>query len=239
MRPDALRAAIEADLAAGVVPAIVVATIGTTSTTAVDPLPEIGAICRGVRRLAARRRRVRRSRRGLPGAALDRTPGVEYADSYCFDPHKWLLTGFDCDAFWVADRAELIEALTVLPEYLRNAATESGAVHRLPGLAGAAGPPVPGAEAVVRAALVRRRGAAGAHPLRRGAGRPLRRPGRGRRPVRAGRAAPVLAGLLPAAGRRRAERGAAAPGSTTPAGAPDPHPGATAGTRCGWRSARR
>jgi aromatic-L-amino-acid decarboxylase len=54
--------------------------------------------------------------------------GVEYADSYCFDPHKWLLTGFDCDAFWVADRAELIEALNVLPEFLRNAATESGAV---------------------------------------------------------------------------------------------------------------
>jgi len=54
--------------------------------------------------------------------------GLEYADSYCFDPHKWLLTGFDCDAFWVADRAGLIEALTVLPEYLRNAATESGAV---------------------------------------------------------------------------------------------------------------
>ncbi|MEK8110037.1 pyridoxal-dependent decarboxylase [Micromonospora sp. M12] len=54
--------------------------------------------------------------------------GLEYADSYCFDPHKWLLTGFDCDAFWVADRAELIEALTVLPEFLRNAASESGAV---------------------------------------------------------------------------------------------------------------
>src|SRR3712207_7797152 len=36
------------------------------------------------------------------------------ADSYCFDPHKWLLTGFDCDAFWVADRGELVEALTVL-----------------------------------------------------------------------------------------------------------------------------
>jgi aromatic-L-amino-acid decarboxylase len=53
---------------------------------------------------------------------------VEYADSYCFDPHKWLLTGFDCDAFFVADRAELIEALTVMPEFLRNAATESGAV---------------------------------------------------------------------------------------------------------------
>ena len=54
--------------------------------------------------------------------------GVEYADSYCFDPHKWLLTGFDCDAFWVADRAELVQALSVLPEYLRNEATAAGAV---------------------------------------------------------------------------------------------------------------
>jgi aromatic-L-amino-acid/L-tryptophan decarboxylase len=54
--------------------------------------------------------------------------GLSYADSYCFDPHKWLLTGFDCDAFWVADRAELVSALTVMPEFLRNAATESGAV---------------------------------------------------------------------------------------------------------------
>ncbi|MFY1672139.1 pyridoxal-dependent decarboxylase [Plantactinospora sp. WMMB334] len=125
--PAALRTAIEADRAAGLVPAAVVATIGTTSTTAVDPVPAIGELCREY---------------GLwlhvdaayAGAAaicpeLRHThAGLEHADSYCFDPHKWLLTGFDCDAFWVADRAELITALTVLPEYLRNAATESGAV---------------------------------------------------------------------------------------------------------------
>jgi aromatic-L-amino-acid decarboxylase len=54
--------------------------------------------------------------------------GVELADSYCFNPHKWMFTNFDCDAFWVADRAALIRALSVLPEYLRNKATESGAV---------------------------------------------------------------------------------------------------------------
>ena len=54
--------------------------------------------------------------------------GLEHADSFCFDPHKWLLTTFDCDAFWVADRSQLIEALSILPEYLRNAATEAGAV---------------------------------------------------------------------------------------------------------------
>ncbi|SCE91423.1 Pyridoxal-dependent decarboxylase conserved domain-containing protein [Micromonospora viridifaciens] len=127
MRPAALRAAIEADLAAGVVPAIVVATIGTTSTTAVDPLPEIGAICaeHGVWL------HVDAAYAGAAAVCPELRwshAGVEFADSYCFDPHKWLLTGFDCDAFWVADRGELIEALTVMPEFLRNAATESGAV---------------------------------------------------------------------------------------------------------------
>jgi aromatic-L-amino-acid decarboxylase len=127
MRPDALRAAIDADRAAGTVPALVVATIGTTGTTAVDPLPQLGAITRehGVwlhvdaayAGAAAICPELRYSHAGL-----------ELADSYCFDPHKWLLTGFDCDAFWVADRATLIDALSVLPEYLRNAATEAGAV---------------------------------------------------------------------------------------------------------------
>ena len=54
--------------------------------------------------------------------------GVDAADSYCTNPHKWLLTNFDCSAFWVADRTALVGALSILPEYLRNAATESGAV---------------------------------------------------------------------------------------------------------------
>jgi aromatic-L-amino-acid decarboxylase len=54
--------------------------------------------------------------------------GLEYADSYCFNPHKWMFTNFDCDCFYVADRKVLIETLSVLPEYLRNRATESGAV---------------------------------------------------------------------------------------------------------------
>ncbi|MCG5458928.1 pyridoxal-dependent decarboxylase [Micromonospora sp. PSH03] len=127
MLPGALRAAIEADLAAGDVPAIVVATIGTTSTTAVDPLPEIGAICAEYGIWL----HVDAAYAGAAAVCPELRwthAGLEYADSYCFDPHKWLLTGFDCDAFWVADRAELIEALTVLPEFLRNAASESGAV---------------------------------------------------------------------------------------------------------------
>jgi aromatic-L-amino-acid decarboxylase len=127
MAPDALRARIAADRADGATPALVVATVGTTSTTAVDPLPRIGAVCReeGVWLHVDA---------AYAGAAavcpeLRHThAGLELVDSYCFDPHKWLLTGFDCDAFWVADRAELVQALTVLPEFLRNAATASGAV---------------------------------------------------------------------------------------------------------------
>jgi aromatic-L-amino-acid decarboxylase len=127
MRPDALRRAIEADRAAGAAPALVVATIGTTSTTAIDPLPAIGEICRshGVWL------HVDAAYAGAAASCPELRwthAGLAYADSYCFDPHKWLLTGFDCDAFWVADRAALVEALTVLPEYLRNAATASGAV---------------------------------------------------------------------------------------------------------------
>jgi aromatic-L-amino-acid decarboxylase len=127
MDPAHLARLIAADRADGAVPALVVATIGTTSTTAVDPLPELGPLCRehgiwlhvdaAYAGAAALCEELRWSHAGL-----------EYADSYCTDPHKWLLTNFDCDAFWVADRAELVGALSVLPEYLRNAASESGAV---------------------------------------------------------------------------------------------------------------
>jgi aromatic-L-amino-acid/L-tryptophan decarboxylase len=127
MDPDALRAALDQDRAAGVTPAIVVATVGTTSTTAVDPLPAIGALCREYGAWL----HVDAAYAGAAAACPELRwihDGLEFADSYCFDPHKWMLTGFDCDAFWVADAAELVDALTVLPEYLRNAATESGAV---------------------------------------------------------------------------------------------------------------
>jgi aromatic-L-amino-acid/L-tryptophan decarboxylase len=127
MRPEALRTAIADDRTAGAVPALVVATIGTTSTTAVDPLPAIGRVCRD----ADVWLHVDAAYAGAAAVCPELRwshAGLDVADSYCMDPHKWLLTGFDCDAFWVADRAELIDALTVLPEYLRNAATASGAV---------------------------------------------------------------------------------------------------------------
>lgn len=124
---DSLRAAVEADLAAGVVPLMVVATVGTTSTTAVDPVRALGQLCRqhGIWL------HVDAAYAGVAAVCPELrwlNDGLELADSYATNPHKWLLTNFDCDAFWVADPDALVGALSVLPEFLRNAATESGAV---------------------------------------------------------------------------------------------------------------
>ena len=127
MRVDALQAAITADRETGAIPAMVCATVGTTSSGAVDPVRAVGALCRRERiwlhvdAAHAGSATICPEHRGL----ID---GLEHAHSYTFNPHKWLLTNFDCSAFWVADRAALIDALSVLPEYLRNQATESGQV---------------------------------------------------------------------------------------------------------------
>ena len=127
MRPDALASQIHADREAGLIPCFVCATVGTTSSNALDPVQEIGIVCEkediwlhvdaamsGTAALCPEFRYI-----------LD---GLELADSFCFNPHKWMFTNFDCDCFYVADRAALIQTLSVLPEYLRNKATESGAV---------------------------------------------------------------------------------------------------------------
>ena len=125
--PAQLAAQIEADRAAGLRPMFVCATLGTTSSNAIDPIAAIGSICR---------------EEGLwfhVDAAMSGTAaicpeyrylqeGLEFADSYCFNPHKWMFTNFDCSCFWVADRAALIGALSILPDYLVNDATKSGAV---------------------------------------------------------------------------------------------------------------
>ncbi len=127
MRPDALAEAIDADARRGALPCMVVATAGTTSTMAFDPLRQIGEVCR---------------ERGLwlhVDAAMAGTAalcpelraihdGLELADSYCFNPHKWMLVNFDCDCFYVSDRGALVDSLSILPDYLRNPATETGEV---------------------------------------------------------------------------------------------------------------
>lgn len=127
MNPVALARAIEQDVSAGRTPFFVCATVGTTSSNAIDPVTQIGEICR-------RRRIWLHVDAAMSGTAAlcpefrHIHEGTEFADSYCFNPHKWMFTNFDCDCFYVADRKSLIQTLSVLPEYLRNKATESGAV---------------------------------------------------------------------------------------------------------------
>ncbi len=127
MVPEALAEAIEADLAAGLVPFFVCSTHGTTSSMAFDPTPQIGEICQrhdvwlhvdaamsGIAALTPEHRWV--------------NDGLEFADSYCTNPHKWMGVNFDCDLYWTRDRRSLLGALSILPEYLRSAAAEAGAV---------------------------------------------------------------------------------------------------------------
>lgn len=127
MRPDELERMVTEDQAAGKIPFFVCATLGTTSSLAIDPIAEIAAICR---------------KHGLwlhVDAAMAGTAallpefrwmhrGVELADSYAFNPHKWMFTNFDCTAFYVRDRKALIDSLSVVPEYLRNQASDEGSV---------------------------------------------------------------------------------------------------------------
>jgi len=127
MRPQALAAQVEQDRRDGLVPCFVCATVGTTSSNAMDPVVEIGRVCREQKLWL----HVDAAMSGTAALCPEFRPmhnGLEFADSYCFNPHKWMFTNFDCDCFYVADRAALIRTLSVLPEYLRNQATESGAV---------------------------------------------------------------------------------------------------------------
>jgi len=127
MRPDRLAEAIAADKAAGRIPCFVSATIGTTSSTAVDPVPQIAAICRQ-HKIWLHVDAAYAGTAGLCPEFRGLFAGLDQADSYCFNPHKWMFTNFDCDCFYVADRAQLIRTLSILPEYLKNQATQSGAV---------------------------------------------------------------------------------------------------------------
>ena len=127
MRPEALARQVEADRHAGLTPFFVCATVGTTSSNAMDPIGAIGEVCR-------QRKLWLHVDAAMSGTAMlcpefrHLQNGVELADSYNFNPHKWMFTTFDCSCFWVADRKALIQTLSILPEYLRNQATESGAV---------------------------------------------------------------------------------------------------------------
>ena len=117
--PEKLEEAMTRDRDAGFVPACVVATVGTTSSGAIDPLRAVGEICRkhgawfhvdaawaGTAALLPEKRWI-----------LD---GVELADSFVFNPHKWMVTNFDCSAYFVKDPAALVRTFEIHPEYLKT-----------------------------------------------------------------------------------------------------------------------
>lgn len=126
MRSDEFQRMVAEDRAAGLTPFWVCCTRGTTSSLAFDSVAEIGAIAQreglwvhvdaamsGIAALAPEHRWV--------------NDGLDLADSYCTNPHKWMGVNFDCDLFYTSDRASLLGALSILPEYLRSAAAQSGA----------------------------------------------------------------------------------------------------------------
>jgi len=124
MDPLVLAHAVQRDRDDGLVPCAVVSTVGTTGTTAVDPVRSVAGVAQAhgiwhhVDAAYAGTAMICPELRHLQD-------GVELVDSYAFNPHKWMFTNFDCSAFWVADRRELISTLSVLPPYLREAASQS------------------------------------------------------------------------------------------------------------------
>jgi aromatic-L-amino-acid decarboxylase len=117
--PEALQALIREDRAEGKMPLAVVASFGTTGVTALDPLDEVADVCEA---------------EGLwfhvdaayAGSALvlpefrPRGLGMERCDSFCFNPHKWMFTHFDCTAYFVRDKEALLRTFEILPEYLKT-----------------------------------------------------------------------------------------------------------------------
>lgn len=119
MRPDLLENAIMRDKKNGFEPLCVVAAIGTTGSTAVDPLPEIASVCK-------RHNVWLHVDAAYAGSALIlpefrwMIEGIEQADSLVFNPHKWLFTNFDCSAYFVRDSETLIDTFKLIPEYLKT-----------------------------------------------------------------------------------------------------------------------
>jgi aromatic-L-amino-acid decarboxylase len=119
MKTDLLEKAIQEDILLGFIPLCVVSTIGTTSSSAIDPIRQISEICIKYgcwHHIDA----------SYAGTALLlpemrwMNEGMESADSFVFNPHKWMLTHFDCSVYFVKDKNALIQTFSILPEYLKT-----------------------------------------------------------------------------------------------------------------------
>ncbi len=123
MRPDALTAAIRADVAAGRKPCAVVATTGTTATTAMDPIGALAEIAREHDMWLHVDAAMAGSAMILP-ECRHLWAGIEGADSLVLNPHKWLGTAFDCSVYYVRDAEHLVRVMSTNPSYLRTAVDE-------------------------------------------------------------------------------------------------------------------
>jgi len=117
--PERLEEAITADKNKGYTPCAAVATVGTTSSAAIDPLRPIGQICQKHGLFLHADAAYAGTAAILPEKKwiID---GSEYVDSFVFNPHKWMLTNFDCSAHFVRDSGTLIRTFEIHPEYLKT-----------------------------------------------------------------------------------------------------------------------
>ena len=121
MSADALRHAVDADRAAGRAPCAVVATVGSTATTAIDPLEALASVARSHGVWLHVDAAMAGSAMILP-ECRPLWHGIEQADSLVLNPHKWLGASFDCSTYFVRDAQHLVRVMSTNPSYLRTAA---------------------------------------------------------------------------------------------------------------------
>ncbi|KAH7690926.1 Tyrosine decarboxylase protein [Dioscorea alata] len=125
--PDKLQEAIMNDLSSGLIPFFLCATVGTTSSAAVDPLSELGKVAKANDMWF-------HVDAAYAGSACicpeyrHHIDGIEEATSFGMNAHKWFLTNFDCSVLWVKDQSALIQSLSTNPEYLKNKASQENNV---------------------------------------------------------------------------------------------------------------
>uniref|UniRef100_A0A8C7HME6 Aromatic-L-amino-acid decarboxylase n=1 Tax=Oncorhynchus kisutch TaxID=8019 RepID=A0A8C7HME6_ONCKI len=122
---ETLRRMIQEDKAAGLIPFYFCATLGTTPSCAFDHITELGPICNAEKIWM----HIDAAYAGSSFICPEFRPllnGIEFADSFNFNPHKWLLVNFDCSTMWVRKRSDLIGAFKMDPLYLKHDHQESG-----------------------------------------------------------------------------------------------------------------
>ncbi|KAF7659401.1 hypothetical protein LDENG_00297890 [Lucifuga dentata] len=127
VRGQTLKKMVEEDKAAGLIPFYFCATLGTTPSCAFDDITELGPLCNEENVWM----HIDAAYAGSAFICPEFRPllyGIEFADSFSFNPHKWLLVNFDCSAMWVKKRSDIIGAFKMDPVYLRHENQESGLV---------------------------------------------------------------------------------------------------------------